>query len=95
MKEKERYFICSECGEMKLWSEILRECEEMGSNGLCDCLFMSWEWNEDSQSVDVWFPREYRDYTELSKENYESIKQEYNNVQRLKMLRCIPQDRLK
>ena len=85
----EKYFICEECGNLSTLSEQLEECES-GGNGLCGCLFMEFEWNKETNDIDVWCPRVYPQWTKIKKKWYDKLKSESNHITRLKMFRCIP-----
>jgi len=93
-KEKERYFICENCGELTTWSEILKDCGS-GGMGLCYCKFTEPFWSEEYGCIDTDTLRLFTDYTEISKDLYERLKFEKNDVLRLKAFRCVPRNKLK
>ena len=90
-ESKERYFICPECGELKIWSEMLKDASS-GGNGLCSCRFADYFWNEKEKKVDVWYPRVYVEYMEISNKLYTFFKGIPNNIIRVKILKAIPKE---
>lgn len=65
MNKKEKYFKCPNCNELTTQSEINDEISKMGGMGMCMCEFMSRD-----ENGDIWFPRIYVPYKEISKEEY-------------------------
>ena len=86
---KERYFICHECGELSTWTEQMRDCEH-GGTGLCDCRFMSFEWDAKYNGLEPWYPREYLEWIEISKKWYDWLKGVSNHVLRVRWFLFIP-----
>lgn len=68
--EKPRYYMCPECKDVKTWEEILEDCSQ-GGTGLCDCKFMA----KDPDTGEVWYPREYTNYKEISHDLYKRLKE--------------------
>ena len=93
LEEKEKYWICSHCGNLTTENQILRECEN-GGNGYCSCDFMMPFWSNKYNCIDVDTPREYNDYTEISEDLFERLKSETNEVLRLRTFNCVPKDKL-
>ncbi len=91
--DKEKYYICSRCGELRTQSQTMRECEN-GGMGLCSCDFTQPFWSEEYDCIDIDTPREYNDYTGISKDLYEKLKSEHNEVLRLRAFNCVPKDKL-
>lgn len=93
-KMEEKYFICEHCGELITWSQILSECEN-GGQGLCGCDFTTPFWSEKYNCIDIDTLRIYYDYTEISKDLFNRLKSERNDVLRLRAFNCVPKDKLK
>lgn len=90
--EKEKFFICEECGELSTLTEQLHDCEQ-GGNGLCSCLYTAFEWSDKFNDIEHWFPRMYPDWTRIKKKWYDRLKGEKNHVLRLRMFFVIPKDK--
>ena len=93
LENKEKYYICSHCGELKTQSQILNECGN-GGMGLCNCEFMIPFWSEKYDCIDIDTPRIYNDYTEISEDLYNRLKSEHNEVLRLNSFNCVPKNKL-
>ncbi len=85
----EKYYICTDCATLATQTEINEQLEG-GGQGFCDCNYAHHLWDSNIKNFDVWFPREYIDYTEISKGIYESLKEEENNIKRIQMFETIP-----
>jgi len=90
---KEKYFICIDCGNLNTWSNILRECEN-GGQGLCSCEFCVPFWSKKFNCIEIDTLRIYNDYIEISKDLFEKLKLEHNEVLRLRAFNCVPKDKL-
>lgn len=88
-QRKEKYFICPYCADLKTFTSILADCES-GGPGMCDCQFTTLFWNPESQDLDVNTNRIYHEYAEVSKEWYEALGREMNDVLREDMFSQIP-----
>ena len=92
--KKERYFICPNCAQLTTWSDILSEIENSGSVGMCYCQFTNVFWSEKFDDLDVTTDRIFVEYVEISKKWYEYLKNERNDVLRLKAFQTIPKNKL-
>lgn len=90
----ERYFICSNCGELTTWSAILEECSN-GGMGMCYCRFCSMQWDTKWNKFEPVYLRIFEEYTEIPKKVYEGLMGEKNTVLRLEMYHTIPKEILK
>ena len=93
LEKKETYHICSRCGELRTWSQILNECGN-GGMGLCSCDFIQPFWSEEYNCIDIDTPRIYNDYTGISEDLFNKLKSEHNEVLRLRAFNCVPKDKL-
>lgn len=89
----EKYFICEKCAVLTTWSEILNDCSN-GGNGMCYCEFTTPFWNKEINCIDVDTPRILNEYTEISRDLYDRLKNENNDILRLNAFNCIPRDKL-
>jgi predicted nucleic acid-binding Zn-ribbon protein len=81
----DRFFICTACGELTTWMEILEDLAQ-GGMGLCGCEYFQRVWNSETKEFDVIHFKHYRDYTEIPEEVYWGLKTEPNTAIRLNML---------
>jgi len=88
--EEEKYYICENCGYLTTQTEILQEVEQLGGTGMCCCEFTNWFWNDEHECLDVETTREFKDYTEINRPVYYLLKEENNEVLRLKKFSQIP-----
>jgi len=86
---KEKYYICESCGELTTETERLSS-RNQGSIGLCFCEYIDYEWKEKHKNIDRRFTRYYKDWTVISKDLYELLKNEKNTVLRLRKLNAFP-----
>jgi hypothetical protein len=93
LEEKETFWICSHCGRLATQSQLLRECAN-GGMGLCMCDFCIPFWSEKYDCIDIYTPREYNSYTEISEDLFNRLKSERNEVLRLRAFNCVPIDKL-
>ena len=91
--KKPRYFICSSCGEITTWKEILDECAN-GGIGMCMCEWVEWMWDDEEEDFDYITNRIYKEYTEISYRWYEFLKIDLNEALRLRKFNQIPKDKL-
>ena len=72
---KERYFKCPSCGEVTTQSKIDYEVEFCGSVGMCYCEYME-SFINDQGHKDVWYPRVFVKYEEITKEEYDRLRKQ-------------------
>ena len=56
-KNREKYFLCPQCGALTTKSEILKDCSS-GGMGMCDCLFFN--------------GRIFTEYNEITKDEFDA-----------------------
>lgn len=88
-QRKEKYYICPYCADLKTFTSILADCES-GGPGMCDCQFTTLFWNPEFQDLDVDTPRIYHEYVKISKDWYDYLIKENNNILRRDVFRQIP-----
>jgi hypothetical protein len=87
-----KYYICAGCGNLTTQTKISEEID-MSGLGMCDCEFMAWEWSEEFQNIEPWYPRVYNDWMEISKKWYDILLGEENAILRLRMFSAIPKSK--
>ena len=90
----EKYYICMNCGELIIESQILEDCKG-GGTGMCYCQFIVQQWDEKYDKFEPIHFRMFQEYTEIPKKVFEGLLQEKNHVLRLEMLRSVPLEVLK
>jgi len=91
--KKPRFFICSSCGKLTTWEEILNECSN-GGQGMCMCEWGYPVWDDKLKDFDYITNRVYKEYIEISYKWYSFLKIELNEVLRLRLFKQIPKDKL-
>lgn len=93
-EEKEKYYICTNCGELTTETEIMCSAEG-GGMGLCWCEYCDMQWDEKYDSFQPVYFRYYREYIEIPKKVYDGLKGEKNTIIRLSMFQTVPDKVLK
>ena len=91
--KKPCFYICSNCGELTTWKDILDVCSN-GGQGMCMCDWGSKEWDDELGDFDYVTNRIYNEYTEIHYKWYDLLSSETNEVLRLRMFNQIPKDKL-